>query len=326
MTTSIAGVHHVTAIASDPQRNLDFYAGFLGLRFVKRTINYDDPGTYHLYFGDEGGRPGTLLTFFPYPGAIQGRRGAGQATVVTLTVPEGSFEYWIHRALRYAVPFKGPVTRFGERVLAFEDPDGLALELVADAAAAGRTGWAGGPVPAESAIRGLHAITLTERSAGPTAQFLTATLGFRELRRDGNRVRYETGNGGATAMVDVIEDASVPFGRVSAGTVHHIAWRTPDEASQQGWREVLTERGSHVSPVMDRQYFHSIYFREPGGVLFEIATDGPGFTADESLEALGGQLKLPAWLEEQRAAVEEGLPPLRAPSESPGVPAEAAGR
>jgi glyoxalase family protein len=309
MNRTIEGIHHVTAIARDPQANVDFYTGVLGLRLVKKTINYDDPGTYHFYYGDGEGRPGTIITFFPWPMARRGSHGAGQATVTSFSVPEGSLGWWQERLNRLRVPFEEPRPRFDEEVLTLLDPDGLELELVARAGD-GRAPWDGGPVPAEQAIRGFDGVTLTEWNPEVTANLLKGVMGFRPVAEAGGRFRFEVGAGGSGTRVDVVAAPDAPRGHVSAGTVHHVAWRPPNDEQQRAWHEELQDLGLHVSPIMDRQYFHSIYFREPGGVLFEIATAPPGFTADETVETLGSTLRLPVWLEPERKRIEEILPPV----------------
>ncbi len=310
MRKPIEGIHHVTAMASDPQANVDFYTGVLGLRLVKRTVNFDDPGTYHLYYGDEVGHPGTIMTFFPWPGARRGVQGAGQATVTSFSVPEGSLGYWTERLSRLGVDFQEPRPRFDEEVLTVLDPDGLRLELVARAEADGRAPWQGGGVPTEHAIRGFEGVTLTEWNAHVTEEVLAGTMGFRRVAEAGGRIRFEVGAGGPGTRVDVLAAPSAVRGHVSAGTVHHVAWRSADEQDQLAWREAIAESSLYVTPVLDRQYFRSIYFREPGGVLFEIATDPPGFTRDEPVESLGTALKLPPWLEPSREKIQAVLPPL----------------
>jgi glyoxalase family protein len=311
MRKPIAGIHHVTAMAGDPRANVDFYTGALGLRLVKKTVNFDDPGTYHLYYGDEVGHPGTIMTFFPWPQARRGVQGAGQATVTAFSVPEGSLGYWTERLSRLDVAFDDPKPRLGEEVLTVVDPDGLRLELVARAGD-DRQGWTGGPVPADKAIRGFDGVTLTEWNLDVTQRVLADTMGFRRVGVEGNRVRFEAGPGGAGTRVDVLVSPSAARGHVSAGTVHHVAFRAADDADQLAWRERIEESGLSVTPVLDREYFHSIYFREPGGVLFEIATDPPGFTRDETVENLGSGLKLPPWLEASRERIEAALPPIEA--------------
>lgn len=310
MWIPILGIHHVTAIATDPQRNLDFYAEVLGLRLVKRTVNFDDPGTYHLYYGDEAGQPGTILTFFPWPLARRGSRGVGQVTVTAFSVPQGSLGFWQERLTASGITVEETGERLEEEVLTLLDPDGLKLELVAHAGAEERPPWEGGGVPAEHAIRGFYAVSLAEQGYEATAALLTEVMGFSLVAESGNRFRFDAGDEGAGARVDVLCVPGAPYGRVAAGSVHHVAFRVADDEAQGEWRRRLVEAGRDVTPVLDRQYFKSIYFREPGGVLFEIATDPPGFTRDESLDTLGSALKLPPWLEPHRQRIEDTLPPL----------------
>jgi glyoxalase family protein len=313
MGMEIPGIHHVTAIASDPQRNLDFYTAVLGLRLVKLTVNFDDPATFHFYYGDELGHPGTILTFFPWPGARRGRPGNGQVAVISFAVPEGSLGYWQGRLQEQGVVAGELSRRFGEEALVFLDPDGLQLELVTHPAVQAQAAWAGGPVPPEYALRGLYSVTLWEESLDRTAKLLTETLGFRSVQAAGSRYRFAANSDGVGTFVDIIHRPYGESGSGGAGSVHHVAWRTPDDEEQLGWQQVIAGLKIYVTPVMDRQYFHSIYFREPGGVLFEIATDPPGFTWDEAPEELGSHLKLPPWLEPQRAQIESLLPVLRLP-------------
>ncbi|MCU1273543.1 MAG: ring-cleaving dioxygenase [Bryobacterales bacterium] len=314
MDRPIPGIHHVTAIAGDPQQNLDFYASVLGLRLVKLTINFDDPGTYHLYYGNETGSPGTILTFFPWPGAPQGRLGTGQTSLVSFAIPAASLKFWMERLKAHKITFDGPFPRFDEPVLAFADPDHLQLELIATSG--GSEPWRGGSVPAEHAIRGFHSVTLSEEGYESTAALLTSVLGFRLVGESGNRFRYVTGEGHASAIVDVLCQPELQRGVVAVGTVHHIAWRALEDAEQRAWRHEIGSRGYNVTPILDRNYFHSIYFREPGGVLFEIATDPPGFSVDEPLAELGQHLKLPSWLEPQRAQLEHILPKVKLPKQA----------
>lgn len=304
------GIHHVTAISGPAQPNADFYTGFLGLRLVKRTVNFDDPGTYHLYYGDEVGAPGTILTFFPWAGVPRGRVGTGQVSVVSLSVPAHSGPYWLERAKEFGVPAEQVAGPFGESPIRLADLDGMAIELVPSSVPHIKP-WKGSPVPVEHAIQGVHNLTLYEVSLEATDALLTGQLGYRQIAQEGDRYRYSVGEGVGT-LLDVKVAGSIQRGMQGAGSVHHIAFRTPDGANQKEWRQQLTAAGSHVSPVMDRNYFTSIYFREPGGVLFEIATDGPGFSADEPVETLGSHLKLPLWLEEERAQIEASLPSLKA--------------
>ena len=311
MSPQLSGLHHVTAIAGDAQANLNFYAGVLGLRLVKRTVNFDDPGSYHLYYGDAQGSPGTLLTFFAWPGARRGRTGLGQATAVALSVGPDSLPFWQERLTAHGIPIGEVESRLGETVLPLFDPDGLRLELVPTPSDP-RPGFPEGPVPAAHAVRGLHAVSLPERSPAQTARLLTDTLGFRAVETDGGGwTRYALGEGGTFADVQAAPDLAP--GQIAVGSIHHVAWRTPDDPQQSAWLQTLTGLGLGVSPVMDREYFQSIYFREPGGILFEIATDPPGFTVDETADTLGQHLKLPPQYEVRRAQIEAHLPPLRLP-------------
>lgn len=309
----IPGIHHVTAIAGAAQRNLDFYVGCLGLRLVKRTVNFDDPGTYHFYYGDEVGRPGTILTFFPWQGMPQGRAGPGMASATAFAVPPGSLGFWTDRFAAEAMNFEPPRERFGQQVLAFADPDGLPLELVEDPGAEARRGWEAGPVPTEHALRGFHGVTLCVEGYERTARLLTEVFGWEHRGEEGERIRFIAPGAEAGRVVDLRFQPNRRPGRMGAGTGHHVAFRARDDAEQREWREALVSLGFDVTPVVDRDYFHSIYFREPGGVLFEIATDPPGFTVDESVEELGTHLRLPPWLEARRGDVESVLPPLRLP-------------
>jgi glyoxalase family protein len=318
MKRDIAGIHHVTAIAGEPQTNIDFYAGFLGLRLIKLTVNFDDPTTYHLYYGDGQGHPGTILTFFPWPGAAKGRTGAGQVTVTSLAVPAEALDYWEKRLREHHIEYKRSGFALSEDALAFNDPDGLQLELVSSPDANPDRAWRRGPVPMEYAIRGLHRVTLTVEGYERTAALLTESMGFRLADSQGNRFRYATSSAGRGSVVDVLCSPAARPGRVSVGTVHHVAWRTPTDEQQVLWRDALTSDGYNVTPVIDRKYFHSIYFREPGGVLFEIATDPPGFAVDESGDELGSHLVLPVWLEPSRAELERVLPKVQLPKVKEG--------
>ncbi len=308
---TILGIHHITAIAGDPQHNIDFYTDLLGLRLVKVTVNFDDPGSYHFYYGDGQGTPGTILTFFAWPGARQGRQGNSQVTVTSFATPPGSLAFWRERLSAKGVKFDGPLERFGQQVLSFTDEDGLRLELIETAATDPARAWTGSSVRPEFAIRGFHSATLSETGYQRTATLLTDQMGFRLIGQEQNRFRYEVDTGGAGKTVDVVCAPDGPEGRIAAGTVHHIAWRTADDAQQREWLAEVGRLGYNVSPVMDRVYFHSIYFREPGGILFEIATDSPGFMVDESLDKLGSTLALPPWLAPQRSRIESALQPIR---------------
>ncbi|HEY9593037.1 MAG TPA: ring-cleaving dioxygenase [Spirochaetia bacterium] len=317
---ALLGIHHVTSLASDPQRNVDFYTGLLGLRLVKRTVNFDAPDVYHFYYGDETGTPGTLLTFFPFPDAARGKRGAGETTAVAFSVPSGSLATWGERLAREGVALlTGPSTRFGQSLLSFEDPDGMVVELVADPAVDAVPGWAGSPAGAAHAIRRFHGVTFTQTELERPGRFLTGVLGFSEDGVEGSRHRYGIGSPGSAAHIDIVVANGAGHGRQSAGSVHHIAWRVTDDAEQLRWRGDLQKAGVSPTPVMDRSYFHSIYFREPGGVLFEIATDPPGFAIDEPVTTLGEALKLPPWLEEHRPKIERHLPPISVATASQGA-------
>lgn len=307
----VLGIHHVTAMAGDPRRNLEFYCNVVGLRLVKKTVNFDDPGSYHFYFGDESGRPGTILTFFPWPMARRGVSGAGQVTAVTFAVPEGSLEGWEARLDGAGVPVGRRGSRDGQSYLPFADPDGLPLELVEVAAAGGLEAWDGGPVPASGAVRGIEAVTLSVGQLDPSVEILEA-LGLSREGSGKERIRLRAAGGPFGQVVDLRLSAAAR-GTLGAGSVHHVAFRAADDDAQTELGLAASVAGLHPTPVQDRQYFRSIYFREPGGVLFEIATDGPGFAIDEPLADLGRDLKLPPGLERNREAIERALPPLEAP-------------
>jgi glyoxalase family protein len=311
----LQGIHHITAMAGNAQRNLDFYEQVLGQRLVKTTVNFDDPGTYHLYYGDEVGTPGTILTFFPWQGIVRGQQGNGEVAAIGYSIPPASVDFWRARLLEHDIAVDAGETRFGAAVLAFADPDGMPLELIADDRALTLQLWAAGPVPAAHALRGFHSATLWLSQAEPTGRYLTDLLGFTEVNRAGHRIRYQGAGADIGLYVDLVERPGQPRGRMGAGSVHHLAFRTVDDAEQLEYQRALHQAGVGVTPVRDRQYFHSIYFREPGGVLFEIATDAPGFAYDEPVAELGQHLKLPSWLETQRTQIERLLPSLerRAP-------------
>ena len=309
MSPSTPGIHHITAIAGNAQRNLDFYTRILGLRLVKKTVNFDDPGTYHFYFGNETGTPGTILTFFPWEGITTGRRGTGQATETAFSVPAGSFDFWIKRFEEENVIYNKPAQRFEEEYLTFTDPDGLKLELVATEDGP-REPYAGGKIDVASAIRGFYNVTLSIQGREKTAEVLTEVLGYQLVDEHVNRFRFGTGAKEGAALVDIVDLPAGQRGHVAGGSVHHVAFRAQDNEEQLRFREALVARGYNVTPPISRDYFMSIYFREPGGVLFEIATDPPGFTLDEPLEALGQSLKLPTQYESRRAEIERQLPPL----------------
>jgi glyoxalase family protein len=304
------GIHHVTAIAGTARRNLDFYTRVLGLRLVKKTVNFDDPGTYHLYFGDETGRPGTIITFFPWEHVAPGQLGIGQTFETAFRVPEGSIGFWTHRLVEQGVPHDAPERRFGETVLTFKDPDGMRLALVGVAGAAAEPGWSGGAVPEEHAIRGFEGVTLLLEHAEETGAILTDVLGFEEVAREGSTVRYRADEG-LGSIVDIRTAQGFLAGRMGGGSVHHVAFRAEDDAAQAEMvRRLAENHGIRTTEQRDRNYFRSVYFREPGGVLFEIATDAPGFSADEPVENLGTTLKLPPFLEGRRKEIEAVLPEL----------------
>ncbi len=322
--SQVSGIHHVSAIASDPQRNVDFYAGVLGLRLVKRTVNFDDPQTYHLYYGDEVGTPGSIMTFFPWPGARRGGQGTGQLAVPSFAVLPSALGFWVERLLRAGVAYERPTKRaFGresESVLAFRDPDGMLLEIVAAPGAEARPAWADAPgITHDDAIRGFHSVTLWVDDGVPTERVLVTTLGFRAVAEAKGVHRFAAGDGGVGTLVDVRATGGFVQGRSGAGTVHHVAFRVPDDAAELAVREQVVAAGLHPTGVLDRHYFRSVYFREPGGVLYELATDMPGFAVDEPVDKLGHSLQLPPRYEPHRAQIEAALPPIHLP-----VPAGAA--
>jgi glyoxalase family protein len=306
----LLGLHHITAIAADPKRNLDFYTRVLGLRFVKKSVNQDDPGTYHLYYGDNLGSPGTALTFFPWIGMRRGRPGQGHAYATGFSVFASALDFWRERLARLKIE-TGPIDkRFSEQVLPVFDSDGLRLDLVFTAEPDSRAPAPSAEVPAPLGIRGFHSATLALTAPATTIALLTETMGYRLVGESGQRARYTVGAGGPGTYVDILTDPGVPRGANGAGTVHHIAFRVADDAAQLAAHAEIEARGLGISPVIDRAYFKSIYYREPNGVLFEIATDQPGFTFDEPVETLGTRLSLPPRLEPIRAEIEAALPPL----------------
>ncbi len=309
MPDTIAGLHHITVIASDPQRNLDFYTELLGLRFVKRTVNFDDPATYHFYFGDDAGSPGTILTFFPWPHATRGSFGIGETSAIGFSVPDAAIDYWEKRLLSAGVPAEQLPVRFGKRAIAFADPDGTRLEIIGDAEGEAQHAPRFSEVPAQHSIRGFSGVTLCEAGFELTARVLER-MGFVQTGSEGNRYRFSSPSGALGSYIDVLVQTQLMYGRMGAGTVHHIAFRAKDDADQLEWREELKKIQLDVTPVLDRNYFHSVYFREPGGVLFEIATDPPGFAVDEPIETFGETLKLPPWLESRRATIEKIILPI----------------
>lgn len=311
---TVRGLHHVTAIAGPAQENLDFYAGILGMRLVKKSVNQDDPGTYHLFYADAEGHPGSDLTFFPWSHLAPSREGHGLSTEVLLTVPPGSLPFWGSRLERYGTRISPIELRFAERVLPIVDPHGLKVALVESAGAHSRkfTPWDDSPIPAEHQVRGLDGARVRERELGPTTDFLTKVLGFELVASEGGWHRYGVEGGGSGRYLDVQVAPESRRGAWGVGSIHHLAWRVDDEGHQLEVRQQIDDAGRRPTPLIDRFWFQSVYFLEPGGVLFELATDGPGFAVDEDPEHLGEALVLPPWLEPQRAAIEKALPPLRA--------------
>jgi glyoxalase family protein len=313
----IFGLHHITAICSNPQKNIDFYTKLLGLRLVKLTVNFDDPTTYHLYYGDEIGHPGTILTFFPWPDAPKGYRGTGQAITTSFLIPLNSIDFWKDRLKNNDIGFEGPTKRFDneEQVIKLYDPDGLELELVAHSSAKENDErfWKDGPISYENGIRGFYSVSLSEEGYERTSEILK-DMGYKMIKNEGNRFRFQLENSQFTTAgaktLDVLCLPYTPYGRIGVGTVHHIAFRTPSDETQLSIRRNIIKIGLNPTPVIDRTYFHSVYFREPGGVLFEIATDPPGFTVDQKVQDLGERLMLPGWLEPMRERLEKVLPKI----------------
>ena len=302
------GIHHITAIAGPAARNVDFYTRTLGLRLVKKTVNFDDSGTYHLYYGDESGHPGTILTFFPWAHAAPGRLGIGEAQETVFRVPEGAIGFWLHRFVEHGVKHEAPQKRFGESVLPFQDPDGMRLALVAVPNIAHEPAWTR-EIHSDNAIRGFHSASLLLEDSSATGAILTDVLGFSEVARDGNVTRYRAANVSSGGVVDLRAAGGFLPARMGAGSVHHIAFRAADDAAQSAMVKKLAENhGIRTTEQKDRNYFRSVYFREPGHVLFEIATDQPGFAVDEPVETLGEALKLPSFLETHRTEIEAVLP------------------
>jgi glyoxalase family protein len=310
MNNQILGLHHVTAIAGHAKRNYDFYTGVMGLRLVKKTVNFDDPGTYHFYFGDEMGTPGTILTFFPWEGIAPGRTGVGMATDIRYSVPAGSLEFWADRFKQFSVKHNPVSEVFGEQVLSFVDPDGLKIELVVPAKGDSRKPWTTPEVSAGVATQGFHSVVLTLKDIKPTAEILTDVFGYRLQEQAGNSYRFITETVENAAIIDLLESPGEGRGVNAAGTNHHVAFRVKDEETQMMFHEKIASRGLNITNKIDRDYFYSLYFREPGGVLFEIATDNPGFTIDEPVAELGSALRLPKQYEPSRTKIEKALPKL----------------
>ena len=320
-TNQMSGIHHVTAICSNPQKNIDFYTKLLGLRLVKLTINFDDPTTYHLYYGDEIGHPGTILTFFPWSDAPKGYRGTGQAITTSFLIPPDSIDFWKDRLKNNDICFEGPTKRFDddneEQVIKLYDPDGLELELIAHPSAKENDErfWKDGPISYENGIRGFYSVSLSEEGYERTSEILNE-LGYKMVKSEGNRFRFQQENSQPSTGAKILDVLCLPdttYGRIGIGTVHHIAFRTLSDENQISIRQNIIKIGLNPTPVMDRTYFHSVYFREPGGVLFEIATDPPGFTVDQKVQDLGKKLMLPRWLEPVRERLEKVLPKIELP-------------
>ncbi len=311
MQNQILGLHHVTAIADNAQRNFNFYTQVLGQRMVKKTVNFDDPGTYHFYYGNEKGEPGTILTFFPWEGVGRGIAGTGMATEISYSIAPDAMDFWTERFKNLKVTTGERIERFGETYLPFSDHDGLQLSLVGVHEADTRKGWVTTEINEGDAAKGFYNVTLTLQIMDKTAKLLTDVFGYKQISQEGNRFRFKTESIPTASIIDILELPNGKRGRNNAGTNHHIAFRVPDEETQMAFREKLLERGLNITHQIDRDYFFSVYFREPGGVLFEIATDNPGFTVDESLDQLGTHLKLPKQYEPMRGKIEASLPALK---------------
>jgi glyoxalase family protein len=310
MENTVKGIHHITAIAGNAKRNFDFYTKVLGLRLVKKTVNFDDPETYHLYYGDKQGTPGTILTFFPWENIQQGRRGSHQVTEIGYFVPENSLQFWANRFDSFNVTYDKIAEKFNEPYLSFSDPDGLKLELIAAKTPDARLPWETDGITAEHATRGFYNVTITTNKIQPTADILTGLFGYRFLEQHKNIHRYITDSALNAAIVDLLEIPGQAAGHTAGGSVHHIAFRVRNEEDLMFYRDKIVAMGLNITEKIDRNYFYSLYFREPGGVLFELATDNPGFDVDEPLDELGKHLKLPVQYERYRETLEKTLPKL----------------
>ena len=308
MDNKILGLHHITAIASQAQHNYDFYTKVLGLRLVKKTVNFDDPGTYHFYYGDEVGTPGSILTFFPWEGIQRGRPGVGMATEIGYSVPEGSLDFWEKRFNELNVKHQPANERFGEQYIHFEDPDGLLLNLIVFKTQDDRQPWTTSDVKEEVAIKGFHSAVLTLRNVERTANVLTEIFGYQFLTQEGTRYRFGTYATPTANIIDILEEPAGQQGINAGGTNHHIAFRAKNDTVMMEFREKVIRAGLHITEKIDRNYFFSLYFREPGGVLFEIASDNPGFATDETIAELGTRLMLPPQYESNRKRIEDWLP------------------
>lgn len=306
MSKKTAGIHHITAIVGHPQENVDFYAGVLGLRLVKQTVNFDDPGTYHLYFGNEGGKPGTIITFFPWANARQGKIGDGQVGVTSYVVPKGAMGFWEQRLAKFGVTAT-KMERFGEQYLEFDDPHGLHLEIVEREEGEKNT-WQAGEIKPEVAIKGFGGATLLSVRPDETAQLLENVMGLEKVGQEGDFIRFQS-SADIGNVID-LKLTTIGRGQMGVGTVHHIAWRAKDDKDQLEWQKYVADSGYGVTAVRDRNYFNAIYFKEHGEILFEIATDPPGFAHDESLETMGEKLMLPEQYETHRDQIERALIPF----------------
>ena len=313
MAISVHGIHHVTCIAGDAQENLDFYVGLLGMRLVKRSVNQDDPGTYHLFYADRIGNPGTDFTFFPWPNMEPGRLGTGLTVETSFAIPMGGLGYWQDRLKQHGMKHEPAESRFGEMTLPFRDPHGLQIALVETNDEREFVPWEDSPVPPEHQLRGMHAVRLWERQLGPTETVLTQLMGFTHLGTEDGWHRYGADGGGSGKWIELKELPEERRGQWGTGSVHHVAWRVKDSEEQMSLRDILFRAGLRPTQQIDRFWFKSVYYKEPGGVLFELATDGPGFDRDEAMEHLGEQLILPPWLEPQRKEIETALPSLQMP-------------
>jgi glyoxalase family protein len=310
----LKGIHHVTAMAGEPQTNVNFYGGVLGLRLIKLTVNFDDPNTYHLYYGDAIGSPGTILTFFPLVQNFRGSTGTGEVTTVSFAVPTGSLPFWQQHLGKHSVPVSAATQRWNFTRMEFNDPDGMKLEIVEDPTPRPFSFWKGGGIPETFAIRGFFGVTMLVAAGADSVRFLTDRLGARQQAAiDGSQL-VAIGESEAAGLVEVVALGQRQSGKMGAGMVHHVAWRVANADEQLAWQSELSDSGVGVTPVRDRKYFRSIYFREPGEVLFEIATDPPGFTVDEPRELLGSKLQLPEWLECERHFLHKILPSIKVPA------------
>jgi glyoxalase family protein len=310
MEQKILGLHHITAIAGNAKKNFDFYTRVLGLRLIKKTVNFDDPSTYHLYYGDEQGNPGSILTFFPWEGIGQGRRGTRQVSEIGYSVPENSLDFWLNRFEKNNIIYNKTAEKFGEQYLTFLDPDGLKFELIVSSEKDLRTPWETEEITAAHATKGFHNVTIAANKIQATADVLTDLLGYRLQEQHVNRYRFVTDAVDQASIIDLVETPGERVGHVAGGSVHHVAFRVKDEETLMAYRETIASKGLNITDKIDRNYFYSLYFREPGGVLFELATDNPGFTVDEKLSELGTNLMLPSQYESNRAAIETNLPQL----------------